>query len=74
MGVIAIIATGLTVTERATRYCKSNEVLKTSSCSYLNSLFCIFATFCQQGKLALAKLTTIKMLRVDKTAQVISGI
>jgi hypothetical protein len=55
MGIMVIIATGLALTDRAILYYKSNEILKTSSCSCLNSFFCIFSTFCQQGKLALAE-------------------
>jgi hypothetical protein len=56
VGIIVLIATSLTITERAARYCKSNEALKTPNYSFHNSLFYIFTAFCQQGKMALANL------------------
>jgi hypothetical protein len=48
--VMALTVMGLMLTDTATRRDKSNEILKTSHTA-LNSIFCIFGSFCQQGKL-----------------------
>jgi hypothetical protein len=55
IGVMGLIAMGLTLTDRDISYCNRNEILKTSTCSYLNSFFCVFGIFCQQGKRTLAE-------------------